>query len=65
MNACIQCKYHIFPNVEQYEDWHECTHPDAAHPVTGDRFLCESVRTDLTWGVCGHEGKLFEPRDRV
>ena len=62
MPACINCKYHVFPFPEN-DDWHECVHPQARHPVTGDQFLCERVRTDPIWGVCGREGVLFELKE--
>ena len=63
MPACVQCKYHIFPKPDEYEEWVECTHPKALHPVTGQQQLCERVREDVIYGTCGLEGKYFEPKE--
>lgn len=55
--VCSDCR---FSRKRMFGGWH-CTHPAAVvhDTVTGQPY-CDVVRLPLL-GVCGPEGKLFEP----
>jgi len=59
--VCIECKY-FKANAFSEVKYHDCTHPDLRHPVSGRPQPCVDMRKNTYGTSCRINGYLWEAK---